>query len=826
MEYPGLKIWVGIAFLLVFTFLLPLASGLTNSDDVAAINSLYAAFGSLLPGWAVSGGDPCGEAWQGVLCDINGNIISINLVGANLGGGLGDSLASFSSITTIDLSNNHISGSLPSKFPVSLVGFFLSDNNLTGSIPSGISTLTNLATLKLNENHLTGELPDSFHSLTSLSSIDFGHNSLSGELPPSMENLSALVSLHLQSNQLSGTLDVLQNLPLQDLNIENNLFNGPIPEKLLNIPNFKRDGNPFNTTAAPLPSPPAPSVLPSPPAPSVLPSPPDPSVLPSPPDPSVLPSPITQEAPTQSPARSGSSASSNTTSPNSSTTSSSGQTPGNHTVSPPMQSPPTQQVQKTQSAKTRRIVGISIASVIGFIILVLALLLCLPWCFRRSRAYYRATTRHEIRPYMGARESSHINGSSRYSNNQVEKVQKDAVVEIKDEPRAEVRRTAAIPKQPSEEELYSQRSETPLRKLESDMSFDMDFVMPPPPPPPPPLPPHFSSERVIVEPISSAESLAAKRSTRPLPLTSVKSFTIASLQQYTRSFSHDNLIGSGMLGTVYRAELPYGKVFAVKKLDKGVSSRLKEHEFIELVNNIDRIRHANVVDLVGYCSEHNQRLLIYEYCSNGSLQDALHADDEFRKNLSWNLRMQMALGAARALEYLHEVCEPPVVHRNFKSENILLDDEFNVRVSDCGLASLIASGSVSQLSGHLLSTYGYGAPEFESGIYTSQSDVYSFGVVMLELLTGRMSYDRTRIRGEQFLVRWAVPQLHDIDALQRMVDPSLSKEYSTKSLSHFADIIARCIQTEPEFRPLMSEVVQDLQSMLQRGSPTKSPNGD
>lgn len=189
----------------------------------------------------------------------------------------------------------------------------------------------------------------------------------------------------------------------------------------------RRDGNPFNTTAAPLPSPPAPSVLPSPPAPSVLPSPPDPSVLPSPPDPSVLPSPITQEAPTQSPARSGSSASSNTTSPNSSTTSSSGQTPGNHTVSPPMQSPPTQQVQKTQSAKTRRIVGISIASVIGFIILVLALLLCLPWCFRRSRAYYRATTRHEIRPYMGARESSHINGSSRYSNNQVEKGQPSLV---------------------------------------------------------------------------------------------------------------------------------------------------------------------------------------------------------------------------------------------------------------------------------------------------------------------------------------------------------------------------------------------------------------
>ncbi|KAL9262451.1 STRUBBELIG-RECEPTOR FAMILY 3-like protein, partial [Drosera capensis] len=120
------------------------------------------------------------------------------------------------------------------------------------------------------------------------------------------------------------------------------------------------------------------------------------------------------------------------------------------------------------------------------------------------------------------------------------------------------------------------------------------------------------------------------------------------------------------------------------------------------------------------------------------------------------------------------------------------------------------------LSGQLQSIYGYGAPEYESGIYTHKSDVFSFGVVMLELLTGRMAYDNTRVRGEQILVRWAIPQLHDIEALTRMVDPSLDGEYPTKSLSNYADIISRCVQSEPEFRPLMSEVVQDLQIMLQR----------
>lgn len=276
-----------------------------------------------------------------------------------------------------------------------------------------------------------------------------------------------------------------------------------------------------------------------------------------------------------------------------------------------------------------------------------------------------------------------------------------------------------------------------------------------------------------------------------------------------------------MLGSVYRAELPDGKLLAVKKLDKRVCSQQKDDEFLDLVNNIDKIRHANVVELMGYCAEHGQRLLIYEYCNNGTLQDALHSDDEFKKQLSWNNRIRMALGAARALEYLHEICEPPIIHRNFKSANVLLDDDLAVLVSDCGLAPLISSGSVSQLSGQLLTVYGYGAPEFESGIYTTKSDVYSFGVVMLELLTGRKSYDRMRNRAEQILVRWAIPQLHDIDALSRMVDPSLHGEYTAKSLSHFADIISRCVQTQPEYRPPMSEVVLDLVQVLRRESPTR-----
>uniref|UniRef100_M4D9X1 Protein kinase domain-containing protein n=1 Tax=Brassica campestris TaxID=3711 RepID=M4D9X1_BRACM len=139
--------------------------------------------------------------------------------------------------------------------------------------------------------------------------------------------------------------------------------------------------------------------------------------------------------------------------------------------------------------------------------------------------------------------------------------------------------------------------------------------------------------------------------------------------------------------------------------------------------------------------------------------------------------------------FLHEVCQPPVVHQNFKSSKVLLDEKLSVRVADSGLAYMLPPRPTSQMAG-------YAAPEVEYGSYTCQSDVYSLGVVMLELLTGRRPSDRTRPRGHQTLAQWAIPRLHDIDALTRMVDPSLHGAYPKKSLSRFADIISRSLQCE------------------------------
>ncbi|KAK8675249.1 hypothetical protein V6N13_033318 [Hibiscus sabdariffa] len=328
-------------------------------------------------------------------------------------------------------------------------------------------------------------------------------------------------------------------------------------------------------------------------------------------------------------------------------------------------------------------------------------------------------------------------------------------------------------------------------------------------------------EPVAVESVSKNGSLNRMKS----PITAT-SYTVASLQTATNSFSQEYLIGEGSLGRVYKAEFPNGKTMAIKKIDNAALSLQEEDNFLEAVSSMSRLRHPNIVTLAGFCAEHGQRLLVYEYIGKNSLHDMLHFSDDGSRNLSWNARVRVALGTARALEYLHEVCLPSVVHRNFKSANILLDEELNPHLSDCGLAALTPN-TERPVSTQMVGSFGYSAPEFAlSGVYTVKSDVYSFGVVMLELLTGRKPLDSSRVRSEQSLVRWATPQLHDIDALAKMVDPALNGMYPAKSLSRFADIIALCVQPEPEFRPPMSEVVQALVRLVQRASVVKRRSSD
>ncbi|KAK1269668.1 Protein STRUBBELIG-RECEPTOR FAMILY 5 [Acorus gramineus] len=306
-----------------------------------------------------------------------------------------------------------------------------------------------------------------------------------------------------------------------------------------------------------------------------------------------------------------------------------------------------------------------------------------------------------------------------------------------------------------------------------------------------------------------ASKFNVKRTSDPI---SAAVYSLTDLQAATGSFSPSRLIGEGSIGCVYKAKYADGKILAVKKIE---TSLLHSEDFMEIVSGISRLRHPNITELVGYCLEAGQHLLVYEFLRNGSLHEFLHLSDDYSRPLTWDTRVRIALGTARAVEYLHEVCSPSAVHKNIKSANILLDTELNPHLSDCGLAKFHLHTSQNLGSG-------YNAPECTSAsAYTLKSDVYSFGVVMLELLTGRKPFDNTKPRTEQSLVRWSTPQLHDIDALAKMVDPALRGLYPPKSLSRFADVIALCVQSEPEFRPPMSEVVQALVRLVQRSSMNK-----
>ncbi|KQK16945.1 hypothetical protein BRADI_1g31600v3 [Brachypodium distachyon] len=747
---------------------------------VSAINGLYVSLGSpKLPGWIPNGGDPCGELWQGVVCT-GSAITKITMNAANLGGQLSN-LGNFTSITTIDLSNNNIGGSIPEDLPLTLQTLFLSANQLTGSIPSSLSNLKSLSAMSLNANHLDGKLPDAFDSLVGLVNLDISANNFTGVLPPSVKNLSSLTTLRIQDNQLSGTLDFLQDLPLKDLNVENNLFSGSVPPKLLNIPTFKKDGNPFNTTIAPSASPPSASAGPAPTptgtptltptgpklAPTPTPTGPNPERAPSPPSP-LSKAPPSSETPSNS---------------------SDGSTARDSTSS-----------SRKHNSSALKIAGFVLLVVVLFIAIVLLIIFCLSkYQERQSRYDYNRTqlgrVHHRVEPQ--------IMPASVQQKDDVKKGPGETLDRRDRELRSAA--AAALPKKSPEsrkEHIIN------LDRTDSDL-----FAAVPPPPPPPPLPPLLNVGKVAVNPIVPPE----KRHSPPprtSTLTSATPFSVASLQQYTSNFREENVIRDSRLGKVYLAELPEGKLLEVMKIDNA-NGRVSVDDFLELVAHISEIKDPNILELVGYCAEYGQRLLVYNHFGRKTLDDALHDGEEIHNALSWNARLQIALSSGKALQYLHESFQPPIVHQNFEPANVLLDDKLSVCVAECGLAKLMPSSSVTQLSGRMRTLLSYEAPEFqESGIITERGDVYSFGVVMLELLTGRKPYDTSRPRHEQHLVRWAGFQLHDIESLSKMVDPVIRGQCSEKALSRFADIISRCIQREPEFRPPMSAIVQDLASII------------
>ncbi|XWS33988.1 hypothetical protein CRYUN_Cryun21dG0000700 [Craigia yunnanensis] len=284
-------------------------------------------------------------------------------------------------------------------------------------------------------------------------------------------------------------------------------------------------------------------------------------------------------------------------------------------------------------------------------------------------------------------------------------------------------------------------------------------------------------------------------------------FTYEELAKATNGFSDQNLLGEGGFGAVYKGCLLDGREVAVKQLKIGGGQG--EREFKAEVAIISRIHHRHLVSLVGYCISENRRLLIYDYVPNNTLYFHLHG--EGRPVLDWPTRVKIAAGAARGIAYLHEDCHPRIIHRDIKSSNILLDNNFEARVSDFGLAKLALDANT-HVTTRVMGTFGYMAPEYaSSGKLTEKSDVFSFGVVLLELITGRKPVDASQPFGDESLVEWARPLLShalDDEDFEGLADPKLGRNYVESEMFRMIEAAAASVRHSAAKRPRMGQFLR------------------
>ncbi|KAF4394752.1 hypothetical protein CsatB_019139 [Cannabis sativa] len=293
-------------------------------------------------------------------------------------------------------------------------------------------------------------------------------------------------------------------------------------------------------------------------------------------------------------------------------------------------------------------------------------------------------------------------------------------------------------------------------------------------------------------------------------------FQLSELRGITQNFSSNYLLGEGGFGTVHKGyvdeNLRQGlkpQPVAVKLLD--IEGLQGHREWLAEVIFLGQLRHVNLVKLIGYCCEDEERLLVYEFMPRGSLEN--HLFKRLSVSLPWGTRLRIAIGAAKGLAFLHGA-ENPVIYRDFKTSNVLLDSDFTAKLSDFGLAKMGPEGSETHVTTRVMGTYGYAAPEYVStGHLTTKSDIYSFGVVLLELLTGRRAMEKSRPKGEQNLVDWVKPYLTSSRRLRYVIDPRLQGQYSVKGAKEMALLGLHCISLNPKDRPKMPIIIETLESL-------------
>lgn len=300
-------------------------------------------------------------------------------------------------------------------------------------------------------------------------------------------------------------------------------------------------------------------------------------------------------------------------------------------------------------------------------------------------------------------------------------------------------------------------------------------------------------------------------------------FTYEELERATGGFKEESIVGKGSFSCVFKGVLKDGTIVAVKRAIVSPNMQKNSKEFHTELDLLSRLNHAHLLNLLGYCEEGGERLLVYEFMARGSLHQHLHGKNKvLKEHLDWVRRVTIAVQAARGIEYLHGYACPPVIHRDIKSSNILIDEENNARVSDFGLSLLGPADSSSPLAELPAGTLGYLDPEYYRLHYlTTKSDVYSFGVLLLEILSGRKAIDMQYEEGN--IVEWAVPLIKSGD-ITSILDPVLKLPSDIEPLKRIANVACKCVRMRGKERPSMDKVTTALERALVQlmGSPSSN----
>ncbi|KHN19718.1 Putative receptor-like protein kinase [Glycine soja] len=313
----------------------------------------------------------------------------------------------------------------------------------------------------------------------------------------------------------------------------------------------------------------------------------------------------------------------------------------------------------------------------------------------------------------------------------------------------------------------------------------------------------------------------------------LRNFSFTELKRATSDFSSLLKIGEGGFGSVFKGSIKpvdgngNSVLVAIKRLNKNALQGHKQ--WLTEVQFLGIVEHPNLVKLIGYCALDDergiQRLLVYEYMPNKSLE--FHLFNKAYDPLPWKTRLEIILGAAQGLSYLHEELEIQVIYRDFKASNVLLDENFKPKLSDFGLAREGPVAGDTHVSTAVMGTYGYAAPDYiETGHLTAKSDVWSFGVVLYEILTGRRSMERNRPKTEKKLLEWVKQYPPDSKRFDMIVDPRLQGEYSIKGARKIAKLAAHCLRKSAKDRPSMSQVVERLKQIILDSDEEQQPADD